>query len=133
MAGSIKIAIKLDATGIGGGSDDPASTSFTASQVPVEIAKGKPIVGSDAFSLDLGDIAAGSGFLLYLKALVGNFYFVLGSTDATPEATNSHLYIPEGEGYPIPINPDATAMAGIRGISDEETTGQLEYILYGSA
>lgn len=133
MAGSIIIAVKIDATGIGGGSDDPAGLSFTASQVPVEIARGKPIVSNTAFTLDLGDVAAGKGFLLYLRALAGNFYFVLGSTDATPSATNSHLYIPEGEGYPVPINPNATAMAGIRGLSDEATTGQLEYILYGSA
>lgn len=133
MAGSIDIAVKIDATGIGGGSDDPAGLSFTASQTPVEIARGKPIVSNTEFSLDLGDVAAGSGFLLYLRALVGNFYFVLGSTDATPSATNSQIYLPEGEGYPIPINPNATAMPGIRGISDEETTGQLEYVLYGSA
>lgn len=132
MAGEITVTIKIDATGIGGGSDDPAELSFTHGTTPVEVTRGKPIVGDSAFTLDLGDVAAGSGFLLYLRALVGNFYFKLGATSETPVATDSHLYIAEGEAYPVPINPNATAMAGIRGVSDQATTGQLEYILYGS-
>jgi len=89
------------------------------------------VVGNTAFNLDLGDIAAGKGYILWLYAITGNFYFKLGATSGTPVATDSHLYLPEGEAYPIPINPNATAMSGVRGVSDS-ANGKLEYVLVGS-
>ena len=81
--------------------------------------------------MDLGDIAVGSGYLLYLEALVGNVYVLLGATSGTPTSTTAELYIKEGEGFIIPINPNATAIPGVRLISDS-ATGQVKYILVGS-
>ena len=131
MAATAVIATKITVTPTTG-SETEVSLSFTSGTAPAEAVKGQPVVSNTAFTLDLGDIAAGSGYILWLRAIAGNFYFILGATSGTPDADNSHLYIPEGEAYPIPINPDASMMTGIRGISDEETTGKLEYVLIGS-
>lgn len=129
MAAEISLYHIIEITG--SDDDDIISKKFTLGTTPVEIVRGTPVVGNIAFDLDLGDIAVGSGYFLYLEAITGNFYFILGATSGTPDEDNSHLYIPEGEGYPIPINPDASMMTGIRGISDS-ATGKLRYILVGS-
>lgn len=104
---------------------------FTHGTTPAEIVKGCPVTGTTATSLDLGDIAAGSGFCLYLEPLVGNFYVKLGVTTGTPLSTDSHLYVKTGQGYVIPINPNATAIPGIRFVGDS-ATAQLLYCLVGS-
>lgn len=129
MAATVDIAQIIEVIGLAGG-DENRIIKFTSSNTPVETVNGKPIIANSTVSLDLGDIAAGSGFCLYLEALVGNLYITLGSTDATPSNVTSHLYIPEGEGYVIPINPNATAMPGIRILSDS-ATGQISYRLIG--
>ncbi len=130
MAAEVSVSNIVEITALAGG-DESRSIKFTHGTTPAETVQGKPIIGNSAVTLDLGDIAAGSGFLLYLEALVGNVYVTLGSTSATPSATASHLYILEGEGYTIPINPNSTAMPGVRLLSDS-ATGQIKYILVGS-
>jgi hypothetical protein len=130
MAATAECAFKITITPTTGSVTEEA-LSFTSNTAPAEVVKGQPVVSNTAFTLDLGDIAAGSGYILWLHAIAGNFYFILGTTSGTPAAANSHLYIPEGQAYPIPINPNATIMTGIRGISDEETTGKLGYVLVG--
>ena len=130
MAAECELSTTVEITGLAGG-DECRVHKFTTDDTPAETVQGKPIIGNSAVSLDLGDIAAGSGFCLYIEALVGNLYITLGSTDATPSNTTSQLYIPEGEGYPIPINPNATAMPGVRILSDD-ASGQIKYILIGS-
>ena len=113
------------------GGDEWRIVKFISGTTPAETVQGKPVIANSAVTLDLGDIAAGSGYLLYLEALVGNVYVLLGATSGTPVLTTAELYIKEGEGYVIPINPNATAMPGIRLISDS-ATGQVKYILVGS-
>lgn len=132
MAASVSIAQVIEVLDLAGG-DEGRIVKFTSSSTPVETVQGKPIISNTAYSIDLGDIAAGKGFILYIESLVGNTYVKLGATTGDPASTDSHLYIPEGEGYIIPINPNATAMAGIRVINDEATTGQIKYILIGKA
>lgn len=130
MAAEATITQKIDITGLSGGEEGRA-IKFTSASTPAETVQGKPIIADSAVTLDLGDIAAGSGFLLYVEALVGDVYIKLGATSGTPTAADSHLYVPEGEGYTIPINPNATAMPGIRLVSDD-SDGQIKYILVGS-
>lgn len=130
MAAELDISQIIEVTGLGGG-DESNIIKFTSDTAPAETVSGKPIIADSAVTLDLGDIAAGSGFCLYLEALVGNLYVTLSSTSATPAANASHLYIPEGEGYVIPINPNATAMPGIRILSDD-ASGRISYKLIGS-
>ena len=110
--------------------DESIAKKFTAT-TPVEVVKGSPVTGTTATTIDLGDIAAGSGYLLYLEAITGNFYIKLGSTSGDPVLTDSHLYLKEGQGYPVPINPNSTAMPGIRYIGDNASS-QLFYLLVGS-
>lgn len=129
MAATVEVTQVLEVIGLAGG-DDVCLTKFTHSGTPTEIVKGKPIIANTAVTLDLGDIAAGSGFLLYVEALVGNVYVLLNATSGTPVLTTAELYIKAGTGYIIPINPNATAMAGIRLISDS-ATGQIKYMLIG--
>lgn len=130
MAATAKVATKLTITPTTG-NETEVSLSFTAGTPPAEILKNQAVVADSAFTLDLGNIAAGSGYILWLYAITGNFYFKLGATSGDPANTDSHLYIAEGEAYPVPINPNATAMPGIRGISDS-SSGKLEYLLVGS-
>ncbi len=130
MAAELKIVSRIEVTGLVGG-EEHANHLHTSATTPAETVQGKPIIGNSAVTLDLGDIAAGSGYSLYIEALVGNLYILLGTTSGTPISTTAHLYIAEGEGYPIPINPNATAMPGIRIISDS-ATGQIKYFLVGS-
>ena len=130
MAAELKIVQRMEVTGLAGGDEDVVHL-FTSGSTPAETVKGKPIIGNTAVTLDLGDIAAGSGFSLYIEALVGNLYILLGATSGTPLSTTAQLYIAEGEGYVIPINPNATAMTGVRVISDS-ATGQIKYFLVGS-
>lgn len=130
MAAEATITSGVEVTALAGG-DEGRLIKFTSGTTPAETVQGKPIIANTAVTLDLGDIAAGSGYLLYLEALVGNVYVLLGATSGTPLSTTADLYIPEGEGYPIPINPNATAMPGIRLISDD-ASGQVKYILVGS-
>jgi hypothetical protein len=129
MAATVEITQVVEVIGLAGG-DDVCVTKFTHSSTPTEIVKGKPIIANTAVTLDLGDIAAGSGFVLYIEALVGNVYVLLNATSGTPVSTTAELYIREGTGYTIPINPNATAMAGIRLVSDS-ATGQIKYMLVG--
>ena len=130
MAASVSIGQMIEVLDLDGG-DEGRIIKFTSASTPAETVQGKPIIADSAVTLDLGDIAAGSGFLLYLEALTGNIYVKLGVTTGTPTATDSHLYIPEGEGYIIPINPNATAMSGIRIVSDN-SDGQIKYMLIGT-
>jgi len=130
MAAELTISNWIEITGLAGGEENRI-TKFTSDTTPAETVQGTPIIADSAVTLDLGNIAAGSGYCLYLEALTGNLYVKLGATTGTPTATDSHLYIQEGEGYPIPINPNATAMPGIRIVSDD-SDGQIKYILVGS-
>jgi len=130
MAAEVTVTQIVEVTALAGG-DEGRIIKFTHSLTPAETVQGKPIIANTAVTLDLGDIAAGSGFLLYLEALVGNVYVLLGATAGTPLLTTAELYIRQGTGYIIPINPNATAMPGIRLISDS-ATGQVKYILVGS-
>ncbi len=129
MAATAVIATKIIVTPTTGRATE-VGLSFTSATAPAEPVFGQPVLADTAFTLDLGDVAAGSGYILWLYAITGNFYFILGATTGTPDEDNSHLYIPEGEGYPIPLNPDASMMTGVRGISDS-ATGKLEYLLVG--
>ena len=128
MAAELNIWSHLEIDGHYSGGES-ISKKFTAT-TPVEVVKGSPVTGTTGTTLDLGDIAAGSGYFLYLEAITGNFYVKLGATTGDPVATDSHLYIKEGQGYPVPINPNSTAMSGIRFISDD-ASGQLLYMLVG--
>ena len=130
MAAEVSISQTIEVTSLAGG-DEYINHRFTAGTTPTETVTGRPVVSNTAVTLDLGDIAAGSGFLLYVEALVGNVYVLLNATAGTPEDTTAQLYIKAGEGYTIPINPNATAMAGVRLISDEATTGKFKYMLIG--
>lgn len=179
MAATLDIYQMLEIIGLGGGNESKA-TKFTKGVTPAEIVSGRPIIGNTAYILDLGDIAIGSGFCLYLESIVGSLYVTLGLStwaDATnyvvgnivtysdteyvcivahlseasggtheepdtntidwiasttnPAANLSHLYISEGEGYIIPINYNATAMPGIRILSNN-ANGQISYKLIGS-
>lgn len=179
MAATLDIFQMLEIIGLSGGNESKA-IKFTKGQTPAEITSGRPIIGETAYNLDLGDIAAGKGFCLYLEALVGSLYVTLGITDwatatdyivgslvvyggtnyvcivahtsdvtgapfeapdtnttdwvasaTSPAANSSHLYISEGEGYIIPLNFNATAMPGIRILSNN-ASGQISYKLIGS-
>jgi hypothetical protein len=132
MAATLDIYQMLEVIGLSGGNESKA-IKFTKGQTPAEITSGRPIIGDTAYDLDLGDIAAGSGFCLYLEALVGSLYVTLGwvNTDPDPSATTSHLYISQGEGYIIPLNFNSTAMPGI-GILSNNASGQISYKLIGS-
>lgn len=130
MAAELTVNSLFEVSGLYSGKEiKPAR--FTSATTPAEIFKGTPVTGTTATTLDLGDIAAGSGFSLYLEALTGNFYIKLGATSGTPASTDSHLYLEEGGHTAIPINPDATAMPGIRFVGDDASS-QLLYILVGS-
>lgn len=113
------------------GNDDPKVHGFTSTSTPAELAGGVSSVGVTAGSLDFGDIAVGSAVMLWFRALTGNFYLKLGVTTGTPILTDAHLYIKEGESYPIPLNPNSTAMSGIRYVSDS-ASGKMEYRLVGT-
>jgi hypothetical protein len=130
MSAEVTVSNTIEITALAGG-DESRSIKFAHGTTPAETVQGKPVIANSAVTLDLGDIAAGSGYLLYIEALVGNVYVLLGATSGTPLSTTAELYILEGEGYTIPINPNATAMPGIRLISDS-ATGQIKYILIGS-
>lgn len=130
MAAELNISTLFEITGLYSG-DESIPNRFTSASTPAEVVKGTPITGTTATTLDLGDIAAGSGFSLYLEALTGNFYIKLGATTGIPLSTDSHLYIPEGEHTVLSINPDSTAMPGIRFVGDDASS-QLLYVLVGS-
>ena len=130
MTATLDITTVLKIDGLYSG-NETIPNKFTHATTPAEVVKGCPVTGTTATSLDLGDIAAGSGFSLYLEALVGNFYVKLGVTTGIPVLTDSHLYIKTGEGHIIPINPNATAMPGIRFVGDS-ATAKLLYCLVGS-
>lgn len=131
MAATAEIAAKLTVTPTTGTATE-GTLSFTSATAPAEVSPNRGVVGTTAFDIDFGHIAAGSGYLLWVYAIVGNFYFKFNSASGDPVLTDSHLYVPEGEAYPIPINPNSTAFAnGIRGISDS-ATGEIEYFVVGS-
>lgn len=129
MAASLSLTQIIELTG--SNQDRIICQKATCTSVPVEVLEQSPILGASAASLDLGDIAAGKGFFIYLEAVVGSFYVKLGATTGTPVETDSHLYIQAGEGYSIPINPNATAMPGIRVIGSG-ATAVLRYFLVGA-
>lgn len=128
MAASLTITNIIDLTG--SNQDRTIANKTIVGGTITEVLEQSPILGNAATSLDLGDIAVGSGFLIYFEAAVGNFYIKLGVTSGTPISTDSHLYIKQGEAYCIPINPNATAMAGIRVIGDS-ASAVLHYFLVG--
>jgi len=128
MAAEVSVSTILSLTGLG--SEEQVSNKFTSATTPYEVLKGKPLTGTTASTLDLGDIAVGKGYLLYLKAITDDFYFILGATSGTPAAANAHLLLVEGEHTVLPINPNATMMTGIRFVGDA-ATAQLEYLLIG--
>ena len=135
MAATIELATQMTYTPAVG--DVVVSAlSFTAA-APTESVKSQfaadTTTYATGFTLDLGNIAVGSGYILWLHPIVGDFYFILGTTTGTPSATNSHLHIKEGEAYAIPINPNATMMLGVRGIAagTNASTARLEYHLIG--
>ena len=130
MAAEVSITQIMEVTALAGG-DEFINHKFTSGTTPTETVQGKPIIANTAVTLDLGDIAAGAGYLLYVEALVGNVYVLLNATAGTPLLTTAELYIKQGDGFIIPINPNATAMAGVRLISDS-ATGQIKYFLVGS-
>jgi len=131
MAAELNITSIFEITGLYTG-DDILVDKFTATNVPVEVVKGCPITGTTGTSIDLGDIAAGKGFSLYLEAITGNFYIKLGATAGDPVLTDSQIYLLEGEHCVLPINPNATAMPGVRFIGDDASS-QLLYVLVGKA
>ena len=131
MAAELNITSIFEITGLYTG-DDILVDKFTATNVPVEVVKGCPITGTTGTSIDLGDIAAGKGFSLYLEAITGNFYIKLGATTGDPVLTDSQIYLLEGEHCVLPINPNATAMPGVRFIGDDASS-QLLYVLVGKA
>ena len=130
MAAELTVRQHIEVTGLAGG-EEYRIHSFTSGTTPAETVQGKPIIADSAVTLDLGDIAAGKGYALYVEALVGNLYILLGATSGTPLSTTAQLYIPEGEGYVIPINPNSTAVPGVQVISDD-SDGQIKYFLVGS-
>jgi hypothetical protein len=130
MAATAVVAVKLTVTPTTGTPTEGA-LSFTSSVAPYEVSPQRAVVANSAFNIDFGHIAAGSGYLLWVYAITGNFYFKFNSASGDPVLTDSHLYVREGEAYPIPINPNSTAFAnGIRGISDS-ATGEIEYFIVG--
>jgi len=130
MAAELNITSIFEITGLYTGNEDLIQ-KFTAGSAPAEVVKGSPVTGTTATSIDLGDIAAGSGFSLYLEAITGNFYIKLGVTTGTPVSTDSQIYLLEGQHCVIPINPNATAMPGVRFVGDDASS-QLLYVLVGS-
>ena len=129
MAAELKITSIMEITGLYTG-DEALVKKFTAGDAPVEVVKHSPITGTTGTTIDLGAIAAGSAISIYMEAITGNFYIKLNSTAGDPVLTDSHIYLLEGQHCIIPLNPNATAMAGIRYISDS-ATGKLLYLLVG--
>jgi len=103
---------------------------FTSVTVPANTTGDIVTCGLTAGSLNFGNVTAGDAVLLWFRALIGNFYLKLGATTGTPLSTDSHLYVLEGESYPIPLNPNATAIAGIRYVGDD-ASATFEYKLVG--
>ena len=130
MAAELTIRTLFEITGLYSG-NETIPAMFTSATTPAEVVKGSPVTGTTVTTLDLGDITAGSGFSLYLEALVGNFYIKLGATTGTPSATDSHLYLLQGEHTVLPITPNATAMPGVRFVGSS-ATAKLLYLLVGS-
>jgi len=130
MAAEAVVTVTLEVNSLTGG-DEWVTHKFTSDTTPAETLLQKPIIANTSVTLDLGNIAAGSGYLLYLESLVGNTYVLLNATTGDPTSTTAELYIKEGEGFVLPLNPNATAMAGIRLLSDS-ATGQVKYFLVGS-
>jgi len=129
MAAEVTVTQVIEVNSLTGG-DEYLCHKFTNGNTPAELVSGRPIIANTSVTLDLGDIAAGSGFLLYVEALVGNVYILLNATAGDPILTTAELYILEGEGYTLPLNPNSTAMTGVRLISDS-ATGQIKYWLIG--
>jgi hypothetical protein len=130
MAATLEIASSVTVTPTVG-SVTEVTQSFTSTQAPAEIVKNQVSTTDAVFTIDYGNIAVADAYAITLRAIVGNFYFILAlaGVGTTPAAGNSHLYIREGESYTIPLNPNAFS-AGICGKSSS-TVGQLEYLLIG--
>jgi len=130
MAATLNITSIFEVDGLYTG-NEVLITKYTTENTPNEITKQSPVTGTTATLLEMGSIAAGSAFSLYLEALIGNFYIKLNSTAGTPLSTDSQIYLLEGQHTVIPINPDATAMAGVMYVGDE-AGAQLLYVLVGA-
>lgn len=130
MAAELNISSVLEITGLYTGNESLIS-KYTAGTAPNEITKQSPVTGTTATLLDLGSIAVGAAFSLYLEALVGNFYIKLGSASGTPLLTDSQIYLLLGQHTVIPINPNAVAMPGIMYVGDS-ATAKLLYLLVGA-
>lgn len=130
MAAELNISGIFEITGLYTGNEALIS-KYTTGNAPNEITKQSPVTGTTATLLDLGSIAAGSAFSLYLEALVGNFYIKLGSASGTPVATDAQIYLLEGQHAIVPINPNSTAMPGIMYVGDE-AGAKLLYLLVGA-
>lgn len=116
----------------GSNQDRIIANKTTVGVTPTNAVEQAPILGTASSTLDLGDIAVGKGFFIYMEATGGNFYIKLNATTGDPVLTDSHLYIRSGEGYSVPINPNATAMTGIR-VKGDNAAAVLRYYLVGGA
>ena len=130
MAATLNITSIFETDGLYTG-NEVLIHKYTAGDAPNEIIKQSPVTGTTGTLLDMGSIAVGSAFSLYLEALVGNFYIKLGSAAGDPVLTDAQIYLLEGQQTVIPINPNATAMPGIMYIGDE-AGAQLLYVLVGA-
>lgn len=130
MAASLSLTQIIELSG--SNQDRVIANKTTVGVTPTNAVEQAPVLGTTSTTLDLGDIAAGKGFFIYMEATGGNFYVKLGATTGDPILTDSHLYILSGEGYCIPINPNATAMAGIR-VKGSAAAAVLRYFLVGGA
>ncbi len=126
MAAEAKYTTNLQVTGLG--EELNCKNTKTSATTPEEKIKLYSVLGASAETLKLGDIAAGDGFLLYMKAVSGNFYIDLGSTSSTPSSSTSTIYIVEGNSALVPINPDSSAMPGIR-VKGSVSGASLEYAI----
>jgi len=130
MTASLSLTQVIDLSG--SNQDRIIANKTTVGVTPTEALEQCPVLGTASATLDLGDIAAGKGFFIYMEAVGGNFYVKLGATTGDPVLTDSHLYIKSGEGYCVPINPNATAMPGIR-VKGDDAAAVLRYFLVGGA
>jgi hypothetical protein len=120
MAGAAKLTTKINITGLGNevNIDDVQDVTLT---VPVEHGgSGKYIVHATAqtTAIQLSDIfpqlALTKIYLVYIKAESGTIYVQVDTAGTTTfVAADAHLVINEGEGYPIPVNPDGNAGVAI--------------------
>lgn len=130
MAAELSVKTIMKVTGLG--NDLVKVHGWTSATTPTELASGLVSCGTTAGNIDLGDIAAGKGIILWFRATTGNFYLKIGATSGDPVLTDSHLYVLEGESYALPINPNSTAVPGVRYIGSSASS-VFEYSVVGKA